>query len=1073
MAANSSLQSTPEGLVPVSQPLATPAPLSLGESYMLPPASPSAMAVALGKGPSLIRRVSRGAQGIPNRFRRHGHRDSSCGPVIMRRRSDSRGVADNYMDISDLELGDLDDEEAVEDLTHSSQDPHNALGITAGRPSVTSAPDPGVVAPIRSSLLQQGTTLTKVHKGKEKKIKFRMDFESAKVCWDSARLSKQFYIDDVRDFRIGKEARNYREENGIAEKYEPLWFTIIYSDSRSKTRPPKHLHLIAPTPGIFDLWINTLELVSRSRLNMMAGLVDATEKSAKSFWRHAMDKKFDRSEHAEEDETMDLQGVLKLCRSLHINTSENSIRSHFDKAVSENSRVLTQAQFLMFVKRLKERQDIKKIYKEIKSNSPTGLVDKSAFLAFLKHSQGVDVQADLEHWTNVFEKYARASKPKATASPQLSSESMFLTMSSQAFQAFLSSTHNSTYAPASPEPKFDRPLNEYFISSSHNTYLLGRQVAGESSTEAYITALQKGCRCIEVDCWDGSDGKPVVMHGRTLTKSIPFLDTIKVIAKYAFVSSPYPVIISLEVHCNPAQQEIMTQNMKAEFGDALLLDPLDDSKTLPSPEALKGKILVKVKAAAEDTDDTTVVNELTTQRRQRSFSSPFSRPTVFADQGPMLYSPQSISPPERPGFLWASPRTSTTSTVGTTTTTPGTIGSISCSSDESDTPHAPTPPEKKKKKNTSKITKVLGDLGVYTRGIKFSDFTGQDASTYNHVFSFAERTFDRLCKAEGDTKRLIEEHNMRAFMRVYPSGHRIYSSNFDPTKFWRRGVQMAALNWQTYDVPQQLNEAMFAAGNDRLGYVLKPDELRPGHFPVKGASKTPKKLVKFTVDRITAQQLPRPSGLSSDSNINPYIEFEMHFAEDKGRGIATCEGGEDASDRRGMAGIGEPVRVRTITAPGNGYDPEWQDTITMSCETRYPSLVFVRWTVYNSLDGRNKGGIALATFTAKLSSLQQGYRHLPLYDVSGEQYLFSTLFCRIKKEGHVLVAETQAPFERTLSSPGHMEPLELPKEGERASRGILKKLLTRTPSDRKKRKESESKERNGSLFSRSNTIERQ
>jgi len=102
-------------------------------------------------------------------------------------------------------------------------------------------------------------------------------------------------------------------------------------------------------------------------------------------------------------------------------------------------------------------------------------------------------------------------------------------------------------------------------------------------------------RSVAAGCWDGSDGRPIVMHGRTLTKSILFADTIKVIAKYAFVSSPYPLIISLEVHCNPEQQAIMSEIMKREFGDQLLLEPLySDSVVLPSPEELKGKILVKV-----------------------------------------------------------------------------------------------------------------------------------------------------------------------------------------------------------------------------------------------------------------------------------------------------------------------------------------------------------------------------------------------------------------------------------------------------------------------------------------------
>jgi phosphatidylinositol phospholipase C delta len=840
-----------------------------------------------------------------------------------------------------------------------------------------------MVGPVIPLQLRQGTPLKKVSKkNRSKRITLTYDPETNKMLWDASRPHKFLHVDEIREIRTGSDIQQYGREFGISESERSTWFSILYAvPEKSKF---KFLHLIADNAETYQIWIIFLDAMLKHRQEVMTSLMTFNERAIAQYWQSEMQK-----HNSEDQEELDITGVMRVCQNLHIYSSQSTLQSNFRLADARRNEKLNFPEFLEFVRLMRQRQEVHRLMQSIAARPEVGLTFEE-FLGFLRDVQKEDVD-NRGMWYKTFTKLARKHRNDDSGT-EVSTDELSI-LSETAFIGFLSSRQNMPTIDEQHEFTLDRPMNEYFISSSHNTYLLGRQVAGQSSIEGYISALIRGCRCVEVDCWDGADGEPLVVHGRTLTSPIGFQEVMKTISKYAFVKSKFPLWISLEVHCSPAQQLIMVKHIKEAFGEKLVSEPLDpNSSKLPSPSELMERILIKVKqprilAKGELLSSDSLIG----RKRGNSLNSPLAKPANSDSATPSI----SQSLPQSPLLAANNPGRKFTGKSRVNTITEGEVQERLANSN-SDTDSGS---EYGSLKGLSNIVPVLGKLGVYCAGLKFSGFDAPAAKKFNHIFSFMESSFAKNSKAKED-KMQLNIHNMRYLMRVYPDGTRLASSNFDPLTYWRRGVQMAALNWQTFDMGMQVNQAMFEGGTDSSGYVLKPQMLRdiqvlPNNETINEAiaqGKKERSVVSFSIDVISAQQLMRPANLAASKSMDFYVDVDVFHTNDKRN--------KKDKDLELSHEPDSPLRRHTEVIRENGFNPMFNNgQFNFKVTTKHPELIFVRWSVRLSSDGdynnSTKDRPPMASYTAKLANLKHGYRTLPLLNHAGEQYLFSSLFCKI------------------------------------------------------------------------------
>ncbi|XP_027711340.1 1-phosphatidylinositol 4,5-bisphosphate phosphodiesterase eta-2 isoform X2 [Vombatus ursinus] len=827
------------------------------------------------------------------------------------------------------------------------------------------------------SSMQSGTQMVKLRGGSKGLVRFYyLDEHKSCIRWRPSRKNEKakISIDSVQEVCEGKQSEIFqRYADG---SFDPnCCFSIYYGDHMES------LDLVSSNGEEARTWITGLRY-------LMAGISDEDSLSKRQRTRDQWLKQtFDEADK-NGDGSLSINEVLQLLHKLNVNLPRQKVKQMFKEAdTDDNQGTLGFDEFCAFYKMMSTRRDLYLL-----------------MLTYSNHKDHLDTE-DLKRFLEVEQKMMDVTKEYCLNiidqfEPCLENKSKEV-LGIDGFTNYTRSPEGDIFNPKHYQVNQDMtyPLSYYFITSSHNTYLIGDQLMSQSRVDMYSWVLQAGCRCVEVDCWDGPDGEPIVHHGYTLTSKILFKDVIETINKYAFIKNEYPVILSIENHCSVLQQKKMAQYLTDILGDKLDLSTVsseEDSSTLPSPEKLKGKILVKGKklpanisedaeegdvsdedSADEIDDDCKLMNgDASTNRKRveniakKKLDSLIKESKIRDCEDPNNFTVSTLPSSGKLGRKAEGKKSKAEEDVESGEDLSGSkrnsrllmssfskrkkkgsklkkTSSIEEADDDLDSQGSQSRGINRQKK-TMKLSRALSDLVKYTKSVGIHDVETEISCSWQ-VSSFSETKAHQILQQKPAHYLRFNQHQLS---RIYPSSYRVDSSNYNPQPFWNAGCQMVALNYQSEGRMLQLNRAKFNA-NGNCGYVLKPQCMCQGVFNPNSEDPLPGQLKKQLILRIiSGQQLPKPrDSMLGDRGeiIDPFVEVEI---------------------------IGLPVdcnKEQTRVVDDNGFNPMWEETLVFT--VHMPEIALVRFLVW---DHDPIGRDFIGQRTLAFNSMMPGYRHVYL-----------------------------------------------------------------------------------------------
>ncbi|TDG96416.1 hypothetical protein EPR50_G00241550 [Perca flavescens] len=307
-----------------------------------------------------------------------------------------------------------------------------------------------------------GTIMRKIKSRTWKKQRyFKLQDDCMTIWYKSKKAGNSHSTFSVSDVEAIREGHQSEVLLSIADEFPAdRCFTLVFRGRRG------NLDLVAESAEEAQSWIRGIRKLMENLENM--GERERLDHVPR--WISDWFRKADKNN----DGRMNFREVRDLLKMMNVDMNEHHAHRLFTMADRSQSGTLEDDEFVLFYKMLTQREDVLRVFQQYSLDGQT--LSQSDLEDFLRDGQleGDDVQ---QHAEALIQRY----EPSDTAK-------LLNALTFDGFLMYLGSPEGSIFNPRWQEifQDMSQPLCHYFISSSHNTYLMEDQLRGQSSVEGYI-----------------------------------------------------------------------------------------------------------------------------------------------------------------------------------------------------------------------------------------------------------------------------------------------------------------------------------------------------------------------------------------------------------------------------------------------------------------------------------------------------------------------------------------------------------------------------------------------------------